>query len=360
MRASSRKILFATTVLLCLGADAAAAQEAVPATIRIGVAAPLSGAPAILGAQVVAGVEAAAAGKPDIAVTPADTECTSEGGARAAAALVAAKADIVAGFLCTEALEAAWPVLTAAGIPILDVGVRANRFTDRRAKTGALVWRVGPRSDAEAETIAKLLVARWRDVPFGLVDDGTIYGRGLVDAVRSRLEAAGMRPATIDTFRPAEEKQFGLVRRIAGTGVTRLFVAGDRPDVATIARDAASLDLGLEFVGGETLLDEADPALPLPEGILAVAPLERFPELARDGAESPEGYFGPAHAAAEIAIAAVRQARAASRPLPAILNETTFTTALGPVRFDAEGDSDLDLMRVFRFDGKDFVPEAGG
>lgn len=332
-------------------------------TATIGVAAPLSGSSAGLGAQVVAGARQAAERRPGTAIVEADTECSGEGGARAANALVARKVEAVVGFLCTESLEAALPILSKAGIPAIDVGVRADRFTAKRAKTQALIWRIAPRSGAEADAAARLIVARWRDAPFGLVDDGTIYGRGLSDAVRTRVEAAGLRAATVDNYRPAEEKQFGLARRIAATGVTRLFIAGDRPDIAIIARDAAALPLELEIAGGEALLDEAGAGPALPKGVLAVAPQNRFDALrdrTKPADETTEGYFGPAFAAAEIAAAAIVESRKSGTGLPTILNRTAFATALGPVRFDANGDGDLDLFRVFRFDGRDFAPDVGG
>lgn len=347
------------------GAQPAPSETTAPAlpAITLGIAAPLSGTSALLGAQVTAGARAAILGAPAVTLVEADTQCSPEGGTRAAEALIAARVDAVAGFLCTEEMEAALPLLTKAGIPVVDVGVRANRFFDRRAKTGHLVWRVAPRSDAEADAVAAFLAPRWRDVPFGLVDDGTLYGRGLADAVRARLEASGLRPATIDTYRPAEEKQFGLVRRILATGVTRLFIAGDRPDVAIIARDAASLDLTLEIVGGEQLLDEGDPTLPLQSGTIAIAPQHRFEDVAPAADTTPEqreGYFGPAVAATEIAMAAARRAKAEARPIADVLNAESFDTKLGPVRFDEKGDSDLDLFRVYRFEGLDFVVMVGG
>ncbi|BDA85051.1 amino acid-binding protein [Aureimonas sp. SA4125] len=362
---NARSRLLAAAVLaasLSAAPDRVDAQEA-PAVggVRIGVAAPLSGSSALLGAQVRTGAAAAVA--PDAVTLEVDTECAADAAARAARTLVAEKVDAVVGFLCTEALEAALPILSAAEIPVIVVGVRANRFTDQRAKTKALVWRVAPRAEAEAAAVARDLAQRWRDVPFGLVDDGSIHGRGLSDAVRSQVEAAGLRPATIDNYRPAEEKQFGLVRRIQASGVTHLFIAGDRPDIAIIARDAASLDLGLDIIGGETLLDEPTPDVSLPRGIHALAPRNRFePDDFGTTAASAvrDGYFGLAHVAMEIAAAAVQKARAEARPVADVLNGETFATALGPVSFDDRGDSSLDLFQVFRFDGTDFVPLAGG
>jgi branched-chain amino acid transport system substrate-binding protein len=362
---ASRLLLAALAAATLLAAPSAGRTQEASATgdVRIGIAAPLSGSAAILGEQVRAGVTASLGATGGALPVEADTECAAGAAAEGARALVAAKVDAVVGFLCTEALEAALPILTAAKIPVITVGVRANRFTDTREKTGALVWRLAPRAGAEADAVAKDLAARWHDVPFALVDDGSIYGRGLSDAVRSRLEAAGLRAASIENYRPAEEKQFGLVRRILASGITHLFIAGDRPDVAIIARDAASLDLELDIVGGETLLDEATPDVPLQRGIHAIALRNRFETIdaGPEGApEARQGYFGPAFAAAEIAAAATRFARKESRAVAEILNDQTFATALGPVRFDAAGDSSLDLFQIFRFDGEDFVPEAGG
>lgn len=346
-----------------------AQQPAAP--IVIGVAAPLSDSEAILGGQLTGGVEAAAArlsrAESPVETITADTTCSAEGGRQAAETFVATNVAIVVGFLCTEALEAALPALRQAEIPTLDVGVRANRLTDRRERTGDLLWRIAPRSDAEALKVAETLAARWQDQPFGLVEDGSITARGLTDTVRRLLEEQGMVPQTIDNYRPAEEKQFALARRLERTGVTRYFIAGDRPDVATIARDAAELGLDLEIVGGESLLDEASIDVPLPDGIVAVAPRTRFAEL-DDGSDATvlgeggtaKGYYGPAFAATEIAIAAVRAARDNGRTVPAVLQSETFATGLGTVRFDSKGDSDLDLYRVFVWRGDRFADEAGG
>ncbi|KQT57446.1 MULTISPECIES: branched-chain amino acid ABC transporter substrate-binding protein [unclassified Aureimonas] len=340
------------------GLPAARAAERV-----IAVAAPMSGPSARLGQQMLAGGRQAVSGRQDLRLVEADTACTAEGGRAAASRFVAEKAAVVTGFLCTQALEAALPILTAAQIPVITSGVRALRFTDRRARTGALLFRIAPRADAPAEAMARAITERWRDVPFALVDDGTVEGRGLADAIRIRLEATGLKPALIDTFRPADDRQFGPVRRVAASGVSRLLIAGDRPDVAIIARDAAASGLSLEIMGGETLLDEAG-GVPLPAGTLAVAPLWRFSaapgEADPEAPETREGYFGPSLAATEIAVEALAEAERSGKPLADVLGTTRFSTSLGPVRFDAKGDSSLDLFRVHRFDGTDFVPEAGG
>ena len=125
----------------CLAAGTAAAEPQ-----RIGIAAPLSGPSEILGRQVVAGATAAAE---DATLEVVDDACTGAGGAAAAQRFVAARVRAVVGFLCAEAIEAALPILEDAGIPVITPGVRVDRLTDKRPKTGWLVYRLAPRDDAE-------------------------------------------------------------------------------------------------------------------------------------------------------------------------------------------------------------------
>ena len=358
--------LFAAT---CLAAAPVPAQDT--ADLAIGVAAPLSGPYAILGRQVATGAATAAqalsAAGGVVRTLESDTRCTTEGGAAVAETFVRERVAIAVGFLCAPALEAALPVLTEAGIPVIDVGVRVDRITDTRAKTGALVWRVAPRSDAEAAALADYVAARWTSAPYGILEDGSVYGRDLADAVRDRLEERGIPPTLVDNFRPAEEKQFALARRIAQSGVTNLLVLGTRSDVAVIARDALSLGLALTLVGGEALVDDDTSDITLPDGIVALAsavdvtpPVERrSPPPSADEPPPPEGYFEPAAAAVEIAAEAVRRGRADKRATVAVLNADEFATRLGPVRFDAKGDGAVTRFRPYISRGGLFVPQTG-
>ena len=88
---------------------------------------------------------------------------------------------------------------------------------------------------------------------FAIVDDGTIYGRELAETFRAAAEQAALKPVFVDTFRPQLDNQIGLVGRLQKAGATHVFVGGDRDDIAIMGRDAAQLDAGIVFAGGETL-----------------------------------------------------------------------------------------------------------
>lgn len=337
------------------------ARGAEPA--RIGVAAPLSDTAAILGAQVHEGATAAAAGAPGSPqVEIADDGCSAAGGAAAARRFIAAGVRIAIGFLCTEAVEAAMPLLKEAGIPAITVGARADSLTDRREKTGWPLFRLAPRADAEASAVAAIVTNLWRSELFAIVDDGTIYGRELAESLRAAAEQAALKPVFVDTYRPQMDNQVGLIGRLRKAGATQVFVGGDRDDIAVMARDAAELGAGLTFAGGE-MLRSAPGEVPLAAGTIMIALPEwadiagpRTVERLRASGIEPEGYVLPAYAAVEIAAAAMDMAAQTRRPLRDVLADQEFRTALGPIRFNANGDLADNPYRAFRYDGARFTP----
>lgn len=356
MRLTIRTSIVAATILggLC-GATGAQA-----ATVSIGVAAPLSGPSALLGKQIEAGaILAATAASAELTI--ADDACTASGGAEAARKFVAAKVGMVVGFLCTEAIEAALPLLKDAGIPVVTVGVRADSLTDGREKSGWPVFRLGPRGDAERNAAASILTTLWRDELFAIVDDGTIYGRELAETFRAAAEQAELKPVFVDTFRPQMDNQIGLIGRLKKAGATRVFVGGDGVDVAIMARDAAELDAGIVFAGGEDLR-AAMGDVPYASGTLMIAPPE-WAELADKSVLEafaaaeiiPEGYALPTYAAVQIAVAAAERTTQADKKIGDALATDQFPTAIGRIHFDAKGDLAQNPYRLFRFDGKRFV-----
>jgi branched-chain amino acid transport system substrate-binding protein len=339
------------------------AGNGVAQALTIGVSAPLSGPNERLGRQVAegAGIAAKTLG---VATRTADDACSAEGGAAAARGFADAKVDVVVGFLCSEAIEAALPILKDAGIPVVTVGVRAESLTDRREKTGWPVWRLGPRGDDERNAAASLIVKLWRDDLFAIVDDGTIYGRELAETVRNAAEKAALKPVFIDTYRPDSDNQIGLVGRLKRAGATHVFAGGDGDDLAVMGRDAAKLDAGITFAGGEALR-AASGDVAYADGTLMVA-MPEWADIADKRALDafaaekvvPEGYALPAYAAVEVARAVSDAAAKDGKPIAGELTGKDFATAIGPVRFDAKGDLSENPYRLFRFEDGSFTPLA--
>ena len=161
--------------------------------------------------------------------------------------------DAVVGFLCMESLVSALPILSSEGIPAITLSVRSKIVAEDAAKQDWLFFRLAPRDDDEAEKIAEAITSKWLGKPLALIEDGTIYGRELAESVRLSLEETGISPSFTDNYRPSQDKQFGLVRRLERSGATHVFIGGDRIDAAIIARDSAYAGLNLTFLGGDAL-----------------------------------------------------------------------------------------------------------
>lgn len=325
----------------------------------IGISAPLTGPSAGLGAQLRDGAAIAAKAE-SVELLIEDDACTAAGGMESARKFVARKVSLVVGYLCTEAIEAALPILTQAGIPVITVGVRTDSLTDRRDKTKWQIFRLAPRGDAEAAAAARIIPDLWRREPFAIVDDGTIYGREVAETLRAAVEQQGLKPVFVDVFRPQLDNQIGLIGRLKKAGATHVFVGGDREDIAIMARDSTKLEAGIIFAGGEALRGEGVTALA--EGTLMIGLPEwseraAAPVLAAFAADTviADGYALPAYAAVQIAAAVSKMPSGTS--LATRLGSGPFETVLGPITFDGKGDLTASPFRLYRYDGQTFVAQ---
>ncbi|AXV15433.1 branched-chain amino acid ABC transporter substrate-binding protein [Neorhizobium sp. SOG26] len=323
----------------------------------IGVVAPRSGPYALLGTQIFEGARAAAKAVGDTLVE-VEESCEEKDGASVAKALADAKVAAAVGFLCVETLTTALPALKAAQIPSITVSVRSKILMEDALRNNWPFFRMAPAEGAEAEQLAETILRLWKAEPVAFMEDGTIYGRELVGAVRDRLEPKGMTAAFTDTFRPGQEQQIALVRRLAKAGITHALFGGDRNDAAIIARDAAAENVPLTLLGGDTLRGLNRP-VPLPDGVLAIA----IPDYASLPSAAPavsalrakglevEGYMLPAYAAVELAHQAVT---AGQEPVAAFAGKS-FSTAIGPIRFDENHELADNPFRLLEWRGSGFV-----
>lgn len=353
MRAAS--LAFAIVVLLSTGTSAAA-------DIRIGVVAPATGSFAALGEQIRKGA-AFAAQKDGIEIVELVESCEAGGDVELAKAILEAEVDATVGYLCSESLEAVLPAMVQPGIPAISVSVRSAILMEDALKFKWPFFRFAPSGKAEASKIVSELTERWKGKPFALIEDGTIYSRELVETVRAALEEIGMKPVFTDTYRPAQEQQLSLVRRLAKTGATHVFIAGDRNDTAVIARDAKAENLSLTFVGGDAT-NAANQPVPMTDGVYAVT-LPDPASLVQDATVLdemkrqeivPEGYVLPTAATIEILEEAKRRAEEKEQPLVPVLTSGSFSTVLGPVAFDATHERASNPYRLMVWRGTRFVP----
>lgn len=326
---------------------AAGAAQAHADTLRVGLVIPQSGQFAILGTHVREAFTLWDKTNPNVFndIVEGDDGCTGETGVDAAAAMAEAGVDIVVGFLCTESLAAALPLLSNEGIPVMTLTVRADIIGEEAKRLGWRFFRLAPRAGEEASVAADAIRRLWADKPFALIEDGAISGRELVEAIRANLEERGLKPAFVDNYRPGQATQPSLVRRLKAAGVSRVFVGGERADLAVIAAEAELQGVPLGFMGGDTL-NAPQGDLPLPARTIAVLSDGAVPGPDAAAARAAfaaeglvlEGLRTPAFAAAEILGAVATRHSYGEVGIEDLLRQSTFSTALGEVSFSADGE----------------------
>lgn len=329
-------------VFLALSASAAPflVPSASAAGLKVAVVAPVEGLLAPLGRQILEGARFGAEAR-GTEIVPVTETCEASDAASLKAALKATGAEAAIGFLCTESLEAVLPDLGPQAVPAITLSVRSEILMEDALKNGWPFWRLAPTARMESLRLSEVILGRWRGEPLALIDDGTIHGREIIDSVRTALGEIGVTATFTDTFRPAQDQQIGLVRRLSRSGATHVLVGGDRSDIAIIARDAASESVPLTILGGDAL-NAPDQPVPLADGVLAVTRPEpaTLPSAAetvqsmRAAGLQPDGYVLPAFAAVSLLEQAKDQAEADGSPLTAALSKGPYATALGPIRFD--------------------------
>lgn len=320
---------------------AASALPALAAGVKIAVVAPTDGPFALLGRQMLEGARFQAAERgSEILVVP--ESCDEKDNESLTKALLATNAEAAIGFLCTESLEAVLPALAETGMPAITLSARSDILMEDALKKKWPLFRLVPSAKMEVRGVTDIILSEWKTEPLALIEDGTIHGRELVEGVRAALAEVGMTPVFSDTYRPGQEQQVSLVRRLGKSGATHVFVGGDRADTAIIARDAASEKIPLTLMGGESL-NAANQPVALADGVLSVAlpDYAAAPEASavtgamRAANIMPEGYVLPAFAAVGLLEQAKEQAGKDGTPIAAALLKGPYQTVLGPIRFDA-------------------------
>lgn len=314
--------------------------------IRIGVVAPEDGSLGILGTQLRAGFlifqnEFIEQGLRFDVIEETEI-CETGAGADTAYGLEEAQVDLVVGFLCVESLVSAMPILNQANIPVINVNIRSDIVRDEAARLDWPLFSIAPRASDQAKFASRYIIDNWGDKSVALVEDGTISNRELVDAIRLQLDDGGFQPIVLDNFRPGQDKQFGLVRRLEKSKISHVFVGATRLDTSIIARDAREIGLNLTFAGGDTLR-APDEDIPFPNGAVAIIP---HVGLTGENAISARAAFDDAgifpdrfpifgYAMAELA---TLLAEIDTDDINKTLKQDVFETVIGPVSFNLYGE----------------------
>lgn len=345
------------------------------AEIVIGVAGPMSGQFAAFGEQMRAGAELAAAdinaaggiNGEKIVLRIEDDKCAQEEAGALANQFVGMGAAFVVGHVCFNASIAASRVYAEREIIQISPATTNNAYTDERPGPG--IFRIARRDDGQGKTAGEFLAREFADKRIAIVHDGSVYGKGLADAARAAMKAAGKTEELYESYEPGRNDYSVLVSMLNQEGAELVFIGGYHAEAAVIRRQMS--ERGLEdamVMGGDALMaaEYGVIAGDAAQGTLIVLPADPIRNsaavpvvamLQQDG-KTAEGYTLHTYAALETIAQAAR--KAGSTEFAAIVEAmqgTNFDTVLGEFTFDDKGDATREGYAVYRWTDGRAVPE---
>lgn len=242
--------------------------------------------------------------------------------------------DLVIGPLCFEAAKKLAKEFNANNVkivPVLAIGPRSPLLRHTRDNDDLPLFVLGKGASAEADAFLELVKKEFAGKPFAIVDDGSVHGRSLADAIRLIGEERGIKPSAVATFRPFQSTQRAMLQRLRRSSIEALIIAGAPDDVKTITKDLRALNLDWEVAIGDqaALL----PLLPdmngLPESLLIVKEAAVPKTLAPQLTEPERKLFAKGLIAGEIA----GQIMSGT----VLKGGASFETSLGSIRFSSNG-----------------------
>jgi branched-chain amino acid transport system substrate-binding protein len=324
------------------------------ADVLIGLSVPLTGPMAWSGAGHQVGAESAvedlnAKGGvlgQRIEMIAVDDYCDRDQGLAAARKLVDAGVVAVFGPPCSDAAIPASSVYAEAGVLMISHAASNPKLTEQGFQT---VFRLFGRDDLQGRMGGDLIADRFGAKPIAILHDGRVFGQGLAEEAKRRLNQRGIAEAMFEAIQFGQVDYSGVIRKMQAMGIEVLYYGGLRHEAGLILRQAHDRGYNLQLVSGDGIGSDdfiliAGPAA---DGTLFTnAPFPMAdPEIAllakRFASKDFGGKPGPFRAYAVIQVWAQAAERAGTFKADAVaetLRASQFDTVLGRVGFDQKGD----------------------
>jgi branched-chain amino acid transport system substrate-binding protein len=248
-----RKLLFVSVISI-----AALCARAAEAEIRIGVASDMTGALAWSGEQYQNAAELAvedlnASGGvlgQSVELIVGDDFCDRDQAIALARKLVSDGVAFVAGHLCSHSSIAAAKVYESAKILMISPSSASAKLTD---DGGPNVFRVCGRDDRQGVMVGDYLAEHWAGKEIAILNDGTVWGAGIANAVRRRLQERAVPVAVDEPLVPGEAEYSPVVSTLQAAGIDIVYVGGYHREAGLILRQAHDRGYGLRLVASSSM-----------------------------------------------------------------------------------------------------------
>lgn len=369
--------LLAAAVALTL--SACGKQEAASGgdTVKIGMAAPLTGPQSHIGQDIkngtLLGVEDVNAQGIEIGgkkvkfeLLAEDDEANPSKATTVAQKLVDAKVVAVVGHFNSGASIPASKVYADAGIPQISPGSTNPRYTQQGYAT---TFRVVANDDQQGPAGASYAVNTLKVKKVAIVDDSTAYGQGLANAFENAVKAAGVEVLAHEHTTDKDTDFAAILTNIKSKNPELVFFGGIDTQGGPMAKQMKALGINAKLMGGDgiqtpKLLELAGDAS---DGVIASIPglpkdkmpggqafLDKFKKRFNAEVElfAPMGYD-----AVFVLVEAMKRAGSTepAKFLPE-LKKTNYNGVIGPIQFDDKGDLKNGPITINVVQGGKWVP----
>ena len=323
--------------------------------VRIGVAGPITGGGAALGAQLKNGVEQAvkdinAAGGilgQKIQVFVGDDRADPKEGVSVANKFVGDGVKFVVGHFHSGVTIPASEVYQENGILEITPAATHPKVTERNMWN---MFRTSGRDDRQGSAAAGIIAARFKGKRVAFIHDKTKYGQGLAEDTRNAMNARGLKEIFFEGVDAHDTNYSGLVSKLKASLADLVFWGGLSDTGGQILRQMRDQGLSAIFMGGDGIVDDAFAAIVGPRVVGTLMMWSPDPRtnpannnlvqvFRRKGFE-PYSYTFYSYAAVQIIKQAAEQANSLDpKKIAAVMHSgKVFHTALGELSFDDKGD----------------------
>lgn len=363
-------LMVVAAVGLALGGGLAQAADAV----KIGLMAPLTGSWASEGQGMKKIVELLAEqqnAKGGVLGRKIEVITEDDGGDPRTASLAAQRLTTqgvaaVVGTYGSSVTEAGQAIYDEARIPQIANGSTAIRLTEKGFK---LFFRTAPRDDEQgrmaAQTIEKLGFKK-----VAILHDSTSYAKGLAQEANDLLKKKGAEVVFFDALTPGERDYNAILTKLKGAKPDVVLFTGYYPEAGLLLRQKKEMNWKVPFIGGDATNNpdlvkiagkEAAEGFyflspPVPQDLDTPEAKAFLADYQKKYGEAPASIWavlagdGFRVAAAGIAGAKSTDGGKIAEFLHKDLKK--FSGLSGPISFDAKGDREGEVYRVYKVDGE--------
>ena len=353
---------------LVAGAGAQAAD-----TVKIGLMAPLTGSWASEGQGMKKIVELLAEqqnAKGGLLGKPIEVVTEDDGGDPRTASLAAQRLTTkgvaaVVGTYGSSVTEASQTIYDEAKIPQIANGSTAIRLTEKGLKH---FFRTAPRDDEQgrmaAQTIEKLGFKK-----VAILHDSTSYAKGLADEANALLKKKGAAVVFFDALTPKENDYTAILTKLKGASPDVVLFTGYYPEAGLLLKQKKGMNWNVPFIGGDAtnnadLVKIAGKAAegyyflspPQPQDLDTADAKAFLADYQKKHNELPPSIWAVlAGDGFRVAVAGIAGAKSADGgKIADYLHKDlkNYPGLSGPISFDAKGDREGEVYRVYKVDGE--------